>query len=360
MSRIHNFSAGPAVLPEPVLSQAREAIWELGGSGLGLLECSHRSDLFESVIGSARTRIRTLMQLGDDQEVLFLQGGAQSQFFMVPMNLLRGQSAGYLDTGTWADKAAAEARRYGTVDVLFSGRDASYRSVPEANSWGNLRDGTVYLHYTSNNTVAGTQYSYVPDPGSALLVCDGSSDMVSKPIDGSKFDIFYAGAQKNLGPSGVTVVIIRRSLLERCDPEIPTMLRYGVHVNKGSMYNTPNTFGIYVIDQVCKWIMDTGGLAAMGARNQAQATQLYDLIDGTDFWTGKADHSSRSAMNVTFTTGDEALDTRFWKSAAEEGFSGLKGHRIVGGLRASIYNAQRDESVQALADYMAHFEATHG
>ncbi|MBW2253831.1 MAG: 3-phosphoserine/phosphohydroxythreonine transaminase [Deltaproteobacteria bacterium] len=361
MARIHNFSAGPAVLPVPVLEQAREAALEYGQTGLGLMECSHRSPLFEGIIGAARERLQRLLALDDDQEVLFLQGGASSQFFMVPMNLLRGGRATYLDTGAWSKKAMTEARRFGVVDVPFSAGETGYDRVPAPGAWGDLPAGTVYLHYTSNNTIAGTQYAHVPDAGDALLTCDASSDICSRPLDGSRFDVLYAGAQKNLGPAGVTVVVVRRSILERCDPEIPTMLRYETHVSKRSMFNTPNTFGIFVIERACAWIEeDMGGLAAVGARNEAKANKIYGVIDESDFWQGKALRDSRSQMNVTFTTGDPDLDTTCWKAAAEEGLGGLKGHRSVGGLRASIYNAQTDEAIGDLIQFMKHFEQTRG
>jgi len=356
MSRIHNFSAGPGVLPESVLRQAQTDLWDHNGSGVGIMECSHRSKQFDEVIESAKARLGRLLNLDDDQEVLFLHGGARTQFFMFPMNLLRGARATYLDTGTWSDGALIEAQRFGQVDVPFSSRSA----VPASGEWGDLPEGTLYLHYTSNNTVAGTAFNYVPDSGDAWLVCDMSSDFLSRPIDGSKFDFIYAGAQKNVGPSGSTVVIMRRSLLERCDPDVPKMLQYGIHVAKGSMYNTPCTISIYVIEKVTAWLEENGGIEAMEARNIAQASKLYDVVDGTEFWQGKVDTASRSRMNPTFTTGDDALDTNFWQSAAKAGLSGLKGHRSVGGLRASMYNAQTDAAVDALVDYMKTFEQSHG
>ena len=359
MAREHNFSAGPAVLPEPVLREAQEALWNLKASGLGLLECSHRSPLFEDIIDRARTRLRSLMRLADDQDVLFLQGGAQSQFYMLPMNLLRGGRAAYIDTDIWSAKAEDEARRFGTIAQIWSSRDSRYNRVPRQGEWGELPDDTVYLHYTSNNTVAGTQFHYIPEADCAVT-CDASSDIVSTQLEGSKFDLLYAGAQKNLGPSGVVVVVIRKGLLERCDAELPTMLRYGVHQAKGSMYNTPNTFGIYVLERVCAWIEDQGGLAVIEARNRAQANRIYQTIDASDFYAGRATTESRSLMNLTFSTGDDERDTRFWKEAAKVGLSGLKGHRSVGGLRASIYNAQTDAAVDALVDYMRNFERVNG
>lgn len=358
MSRLHNFSAGPALLPVPVLEEVRDNLLDFDGTGLGAMEYSHRSARFEEVIEAARQRLRRILSLSDDQEVLFLHGGAKSQFFMVPMNLLRGARATYLDTGTWAHLAAVEAERFGTVDQPFSSKAAGYRSVPAPGSWGALPEGTAYLHYTSNNTVAGTQYHYVPQ-ADVPLVCDMSSDIASRPMDGSRFDLIYAGAQKNLGPSGLAVVVIRKSLLEQCDTNLPMMLRYDVHVKKGSMYNTPNTWAIYVMERVLAWIEDQG-IEAVGARNEAQAKRLYDALDASELFAPRAEPGSRSWMNPTFTSGDDALDTRFWKAAAAEGLVGLKGHRLVGGLRASLYNAQTDEAVDALVDFLRTFERNHG
>lgn len=359
MARKHNFSAGPAVLPERVLQEAQQALWDLDGSGMGVMECSHRSKLYERVIDSARDRLRRLLKLSADQEILFLQGGASSQFFMIPMNLLRGGRAAYLETGHWSKKAVGEAKRFGTVDVPWTGKADNFDRVPRPGEWGDLPDGTVYLHYTSNNTIFGTEYDYVPDAKGTLLVCDASSDILSRPVDGSKFDLLYAGAQKNIGPSGVTVVVIRRSLLERCDPDLPTMLQYGVHVENASMYNTPNTFGIYVIDRVCAWIEDEGGIEAIGERNRDQAAKIYGVLDNSGFWRGTCHSNSRSWMNITFTSGSADLDVAFQQEADRLGLSGLKGHRAVGGLRASLYNAQTNEAVAALVEFMQNFEARH-
>lgn len=360
MARIHNFSAGPAALPVPVIKAAQGALLEHEEHGIGIAECSHRSPQFDAVIESAKERMTRLLKLGSHQHVLFLQGGARQQFYQVPMNVLRGGRATYLDTGTWSDGALNEARRYGTVDLPFSSRDEGYARVPRAGSWGPLPEGTQYLHYTSNNTVAGTQFDYVPDAGDAMLICDMSSDILSAPLDGSGFDFIYAGAQKNLGPSGVVAVIASDRFLERCDPDLPNMLRYPIQVTKNSMLNTPNTFGIYMIDQVLGWIEDTGGIEAIGARNEAQASKLYDAIDTIGLYKGLAERKSRSRMNLTFTTSNPELDTLFWKSALQAGLSGLKGHRIVGGLRASLYNAQTDAAVDALVAFMREFASTHG
>lgn len=355
MNRIHNFSAGPGVLPESVLEQCQQAIWEFGGTGLGLLEMSHRSKAFDAVIVAARERLARLLGVTDSHEVLFLSGGASTQFFMAPMNLLRGGRATYLETGTWSTKAIKEARRFGTVDVPFK----AYDRVPEQGSWGPLPEGTVYLHYTSNNTVMGSEYPYIPT-SQAPLVVDASSNMLSRPWDDHTHALIYAGAQKNLGPAGVTVVAIRKDLLESCDPDLPTMLSYRTHAAKDSMFNTPPTFPIFVVERVCAWIEEQGGLAAIGARNQAQSDKIYQVIDASGFYRGKVATDSRSRMNVTFTTGDDALDTNFHTTAAREGLSGLKGHRSVGGLRASIYNACPDAAVDALVAFMREFERTHG
>jgi phosphoserine aminotransferase len=360
MSRIHNFSAGPAVLPESVLREAQQALWDFNGSGIGIMECSHRTKLYEAVVWSARDRLRRLLRLSDDQEVLFLQGGASTQFFMVPMNLLRGGRAAYLETGHWSEKAVKEAKRFGTVDLPFTSKASSFDRVPRPGEWGQLPADTVYLHYTSNNTIYGTEYDYVPDPGGSLLVCDASSDILARELDGSKWDLMYAGAQKNLGPSGVTVVVLRKSLLERCEKNIPTMCQYGIHVENDSMYNTPNTWGIYIIERVCAWIEDMGGVAAIAKRNREQAEALYTAIDSSDFYRGTCQKDSRSWMNVTFRTPNADLDVAFHTQADKLGLSGLKGHRAVGGLRASLYNAQTDEAVVALVQFMKEFARTHG
>lgn len=358
MSRKFNFSAGPATLPEPVLEQARQALWEYGDAGLGIVEMSHRSSHFDEIIASAEERIHRLLGLDDDQTVLFLHGGASTQFYQIPANFLRGGTATYLDTGTWSAKAIKEARRYGTVEVPFSSKDSRYDAVPQPG----LAPATgAYLHYTSNNTVAGTQYHWVPEvDGDTFLITDASSDILSRPMDGSRFGLIYAGVQKNLGPSGMAVVAIRRSLLERIDPDLPTIVSYATHVGKGSRFNTPNTFAIYVVGLVAAWIEDVGGLEALGVRNKAQADKIYDVIDGSDFWTGKAKLQSRSWMNVTWGSPNADLDKAFVATATANGLLGLKGHRSVGGLRASIYNAMPDAGVDALVAFMHEFERTQG
>lgn len=361
MPRIHNFSAGPGVLPESVLEQARQDLWDVSGSGIGVLEHSHRGKVFDAIHLDAKARIKRLLRCSEDQEVLFLQGGARSQFYMLPMNLLKGGRATYLDTGHWAHVAGEDAKRYGTVDIGFSSAAAKYDRVPAQGEWGPLPDGTVYFHYTSNNTIYGTEFHYVPEVPGTLLTCDMSSNFLSKPVDGSKFDFVYAGAQKNIGPSGVTVVVLKRSLLARMEKNLPAMLRYDKQVEKDSMLNTPCTFGIYMIGQVAKWLEeDVGGLEEMERRNVAQADSLYAEIDRTGFWRSHVQRGSRSRMNVIFTTGDADADAAFLKGAGERGLSGLKGHRELGGLRASLYNALPDAAVTALVGYMRDFERTRG
>ena len=354
--RVHNFSAGPAVLPVPVLEELRENLLELNGSGVGLMECSHRSATFQAVIDGAMERVRRVLALPQGHTVLFLQGGASTQFLMLAQNLLQGGVADYLDTGTWSTKAVKEARRFGTVNVPYSGADSSYVSVPRI--WEHS-PGVVYTHYTSNNTVRGTQFQSIPDvPG--MLVCDASSDVASGPMDGGKFDLLYAGAQKNLGPSGVTLVVLSERALERSRAaDAPTMLDYTVHAAKGSMFNTPNTLGIFVIERMLAWV-EAQGLETVGATNARKAKALYDLIDGSDFWQGCADVDSRSAMNVTWRLTDDTLTPKLVDDALAAGFSGLKGHRSVGGLRASIYNACPEASVTELVAFLKEFERTHG
>ena len=354
--RIHNFSAGPGALPESVLREAQVDLFCHGESGIGITECSHRSPQFDEVIEGAKSRIHRLLGLDEDQVVLFLHGGARSQFYMWPMNTLKGGRAAYIDTGHWSRLAAKDAARYGDVDTIFSAHEAQDTYVPKEDGPFQVDPSTRYVHYTSNNTIAGTEFHYIPQSSAGGLVCDMSSNFLSRPIDGSKFEFIYAGAQKNVGPSGTTVVIVRKSSLDACDKDIPDMLRYDIQVNKQGMLNTPTTFSIYMIDRVTSWIEAQGGLEAIEAKNIAQADRLYATIDRSPLFQGRVQQSSRSRMNLTFTTADPDLDTRFWQSAAREGLSGLKGHRSMGGLRASLYNAQTDEAVDALIAYMNHFE----
>ena len=357
--RLHNFSAGPAVLPVSVVEELRANLLDLQGCGLGLMEMSHRGDTFEGILAQAIARTRRVLALPHDHQVLFLQGGASLQFLMVPQNLLQGGSATYLDTGTWSSKAIAEARRFGEVRVPFSGKAQGYKSVPQGYSSPGASSGEDYLHYTSNNTVVGTQFHQHPTTD-GLLVCDMSSDIASRPIDGGAWDLIYAGAQKNLGPSGVTVVTLSPRAMERAAScGAPTMLDYAVHVDGGSMYNTPNTLGIYVLERVLAWV-EAQGLEAVAAANTRKANALYDLFDASDFWRPHATSDSRSQMNVTWRLADQSQEDPLVVAAEASGFSGIKGHRSVGGLRASIYNACPEESVSALVDFLRDFERTHG
>ena len=354
--RIHNFSAGPAVLPLSVVEELREALPNLEGTGIGLMEISHRSETFGAIVDSAQARLRRVLSLPDDYEVLLLQGGASMQFCMVAMNLLQGGVADYLDTGTWSKKAAVEAQRFGDARVVWSGADVGYRRVPKDGEW-KASENAVYTHYTSNNTIYGTQYHH--DVQGNHVVCDMSSDIASRQIDGSQFDVIYAGAQKNLGPSGVTVIALSPWALERSDPNLPSMLRYRLHVEKGSMFNTPNTLGIFFLDRVLAWIEEQG-LDAVAERNKRKADALYDLLDSSDFWQPIAENASRSRMNVSWRLSANDLEPVLIQEALSAGFSGIKGHRSVGGIRASIYNACPEESVTAFVAFLKEFERTRG
>ncbi|HJN73847.1 MAG TPA: 3-phosphoserine/phosphohydroxythreonine transaminase [Myxococcota bacterium] len=356
MTRKHNFSAGPAVLPVSVLDELRAQILDLHGSGVGLMEISHRSQTFGDIVDSAMARIRRVLSLPDTHTVLLLQGGASTQFLMIPANLLQGGHADYLNTGTWSTKAIKEARRFGSVSVPFDGAEVGYRALPA--SWEDS-DDVVYSHYTSNNTIHGTQFHHVPGV-SGMLACDASSDIASRAMDGGRFDVLYAGAQKNLGPSGVTLVCLsERAMAAAKDADVPTMLDYRVHADKGSLFNTPNTLGIFVLERVLAWVEEQG-LDALAARNERKASSLYELLDGSDFWQPHAETSCRSMMNVTWRLRDPELEAPLLAEAEEMGFSGIRGHRSVGGLRASIYNACPEDSVAALVAFLKEFERTHG
>jgi phosphoserine aminotransferase len=356
--RIWNFSAGPAVLPEGVLEEARENLLSLGDTGIGICEHSHRGKPFMAIASEAESLCREIAGIPDDYSVLFLQGGASLQFSMVPMNFLTpDRTADYLVTGSWAEKALKEAKSCGKTHVACSSKDANFNYIPDSCSWS---DNPVYVHFTSNNTIFGTQFRAEPAniPSSAFLVCDASSDIFSRPIDISKYGLIYAGAQKNLGPSGVTLVIVRKSLVEAGNKNLATMLQYRTHAENESMYNTPPTFGIYLMMLVFRWIKAQGGLAAMDTRNQAKAAKLYDYLQHSSLFKATARPDSGSLMNVTFVTGNEEIDNAFVKAAEAKGFSGLKGHRSVGGMRASIYNAFPPEGVDALVQFMKDFEAS--
>jgi phosphoserine aminotransferase len=358
--RIHNFSAGPAVLPEPVLRKAQEAIWNVGGSGIGIMEHSHRGKVFDRILDEAEANCRALAGITDDYAVLFLQGGASLQFSMVPMNLLgAAQTADYIDSGSWADKAAKEAKKVGKVNIAATTKAENYSRLPESAEI-KLTPGAAYVHMTSNNTIEGTQWKSPPDVGEAPIVSDTSSDMFSGPIDIARHALIYAGAQKNLGPSGVTVVIIREDLLARSAETLPAMLNYKVQAENDSLYNTPNTFGIYILGLTMKWLRSQGGLEVIAKVNQRKSAKLYTEIDRTGFYRGTARKQDRSLMNVTFRLPTEELEELFVKESTAEGFDGLKGHRSVGGMRASIYNAFPEEGIDALVSFMREFERRHG
>ena len=361
-NRIHNFGAGPAVLPEPVLEQARVHLPALPGVGMSVLEISHRSKAFDEILAAAEANIRILARVPDDYHVLFLQGGATLQFSMVPMNLLpRAESdvADYILTGSWAQQAAAEAEKFGTVRIAGTTQPDGYRRVPAQDEL-TFSGNASYVHLTTNNTIVGTQWRAMPETGDAPLVVDASSDIFSRPLDVGRHGLIYAGAQKNLGPAGVTVVILRPDLAERGPASLPKLLRYATHVKGGSRANTPPVFPIYLVSLVTAWLREQGGLDAMAERNARKAELLYAAIDRTGFYRGVAEPGHRSLMNATFRLADEALESRFAAEADAAGLAGLKGHRSVGGLRASLYNACPVESVSALVDFMAEFERRHG
>jgi phosphoserine aminotransferase len=359
-TRIVNFSAGPAVLPVSVLEEVQRDLVSLPGVGMSILEISHRSKTFERILADAEADMRKVGHIPDSHKVLFLQGGASLQFSMVPMNLLpAGGTADYILTGAWAEKAAKEASKAGTVKIAASTSTENFARIPRAEEIA-LTPGAAYVHMTSNNTIFGTQWKDLPDTGGVPLVSDTSSDMFSRPIDVDRHGLIYAGAQKNLGPAGLTVVIIRADLLERSSKKLPAMLSYAVHAENGSLYNTPPVFAIYVLGHVMKWILASGGLAEMARQNERKAGKLYAEIDRTGFYRGTVAKDSRSLMNVTFRLGSEDLENLFVKDATSAGLDGLKGHRSVGGIRASIYNAFPEDGVDALVDFMREFERKRG
>jgi phosphoserine aminotransferase len=360
VQRVYNFSAGPAVLPMPVLEEIQRNLVSLPGVGMSILEISHRSAAFESILAQADRDIRSLAGVPANYKVLFLQGGASIQFSMVPMNLLmQGATADYIDSGSWAEKAIKEARKVGAVNVAATTRDEGYSRVPRQSEL-RLTPGAAYVHMTSNNTIEGTEYPELPSVGSVPLVSDTSSDMFSRPIDVSKHALIYAGAQKNMGPAGVTVVIVRDDMLPRSQKSLPTMMSYAVHAENGSLYNTPPAFGVYAVGLVMKWLLSQGGLAAIAGVNQRKAAKLYAEIDRSGFYRGTAHKDCRSLMNVTFRLATEDLEKQFVKEATAAGLDGLKGHRSVGGMRASIYNAFPEDGVDALVAFMREFERTRG
>lgn len=354
--RIWNFSAGPAVLPESVLEEARDNLLSLGDTGIGILEHSHRGKAFLKVYEETEALVREVGSVPANYKVLFLQGGASTQFFMVPMNYLTPDAtADYLVTGAWSEKAQEEAARFGKVHVACTSQDQNYAYIPKTCTFS---PHPAYVHYTSNNTIFGTQFTNIPQvPDGVPLVCDASSDIFSRPIDVTRHALIYAGAQKNLGPSGVTLVLMRDDLIERGPKNLPAMLQYRTHAKNESMYNTPPTFAIYLVGLVLKWIKANGGLPAMGERNIRKAGKLYAYLDDNRLFKPTAAKDSRSQMNVTFVTGNADLDAEFCSAATKAGFDGLKGHRSVGGMRASIYNAFPEAGVEALIQFLKDFEA---
>ncbi|HHQ41238.1 MAG TPA: 3-phosphoserine/phosphohydroxythreonine transaminase [Chromatiales bacterium] len=360
MTRVYNFSAGPAMLPEAVLERARAELLDWHGTGMSVMEMSHRGEEFVSIARQAEADLRRLMGIPDDYHVLFLQGGATSQFAMVPMNLLRGRGrADYLDTGLWSRKAIKEARRYCEVNVAASSEAGGYTTIPPRESW-RLDPEAAYVHYTPNETIGGVEFHWIPDTGDVPLVADMSSTILSRPIDVSRFGLIYAGAQKNIGPAGLTVVIVRRDLVGETLPGTPTMFDYAAHAEAGSMLNTPPTFAWYLAGLVFQWLLEQGGLEAMAERNRRKAEKLYAAIDASDFYRNPVDPACRSWMNVPFTLADPALDATFLEEAKAAGLVALKGHRSVGGMRASIYNAMPEEGVDRLVEFMQDFERRHG
>ncbi len=359
MKRVHNFSAGPATLPLEVLEKAQSELVEYKGKGRSLMEMSHRSAEYTEIDQQAKARLSSLLGLGEDFEVMFLQGGASSQFMMAPYNFLReNETADYIDTGRWSDKAITEAKKFGKVHVPFSSSEGNYDRVPKQSEL-KFSDNPVYVHITSNNTVAGTQFPEEPDTGGVPLICDASSDFLSRSIDVDKYGLIYAGAQKNVGPAGVTIVIVRKSFLEKAKTDgVPTILRYQTH--SGKIFNTPPTFNVYMVNLVLDWIQQKGGLSYFEKFSQKKASLLYGEIDKDDFYRGAVEKDSRSLMNATYRLPSEELEQKFLSEAAEKGLVALKGHRSVGGIRASMYNAMPLESVEALVSFMQEFRKKNG
>lgn len=356
--RIFNFSPGPATLPVEVLQQAAKDVINFEESGIGICEISHRSKEFMQVASEAESLLRELLEIPDNYKVLFLQGGASSQFFMVPMNLLgNGKKATYLNTGTWSKKSIKEAKLFGEIDVAYSSEESKFNRVPRDDEY-TVADDSEYLYFVSNNTIFGTQFANMPHC-KKMLVSDMSSDILSRKIDVSKFGIIFAGAQKNMGPSGVTTVIIRQDLLDRAPESTPTMLKYKTHAEKDSMFNTPPTFAIYIVGRVLQWLKGLGGIEAIEKINTEKASRIYEVIDSTEYYRGHAEEESRSNMNVAFNLPSPELEAKFIAEAAAVGLNGLKGHRSIGGCRASIYNAFPEEGITKLAEFMHDFAANN-
>ena len=355
MKRVYNFSAGPAVLPEEVLREVQEEMLDYRGHGLSVMEMSHRSAVYGDIINGAINRVKEILNLGDKYEVLFLQGGASTQFYMIPLNFCpEDKVANYINTGAWSTKALKEAKKIGKkMHVAATSEDKDFTYIPKEYT---LSENPAYLHITTNNTIRGTEYKTDLDLGNVPLIADMSSNMLSKPVDVSKYSVIYAGAQKNIGPAGATLVIIRKDMIEKINPNLPTMMDYNTHIAKGSMFNTPPTFTIYVIGKVLKWIQDNGGLVGMQKRNEEKAKYIYDVIDNSEFYIGTVVKEDRSLMNIPFRIANEELEKKFIAEAQEKGMIGLKGHRSVGGIRASVYNSLPIKAAQALAEFMIDFE----
>ena len=358
MNRVYNFSAGPSVLPVSVLEKAQKELVCYGETGMSVMEMSHRSSAYQAIIDECEALLRELLNISDDYKVLFLQGGASSQFAMVPLNLFgKSNKADYIQTGLWAKKAAKEAARYGDVKIIASSDDKVFNYIPKVTSDMFTPDAD-YVHITHNNTIYGTRFATIPDTGDVPLVADMSSSILSQEIDVNKFGIIYAGAQKNMGPAGLTVVIIRNDLIGKAMEICPTMFNYATHSENGSMFNTPPTYAIYICKLVCEWVKENGGIAAMEKVNKEKAALIYDYLDSSDMFSATVENKEdRSLMNIPFVTGSDELNAKFIKEATAAGFVNLKGHRTVGGMRASIYNAMPIEGVKALVDFMKKFEA---
>ena len=354
--RVYNFSAGPAILPEAVLKRAAEEMLDYEGSGQSVMEMSHRSKEYQAIIDSVEAKLRDLMKIPENYKVLFLQGGASSQFAMVPLNLMNGTGkADFVITGQWANKAYQEASRYGECKVIASSKDKTFSYIPELDKSSFTPDAD-YFHICLNNTIYGTKFPELPDTGNVPLVADLSSCILSEPVDVSKFGLIYAGAQKNMGPAGLTVVIIREDLIGKARDITPTMFNYQIHADNGSMYNTPPTYGIYILGLVLDWIKEMGGLEAMKTVNEKKAALLYNFLDSSKLFKATVQGKDRSLMNIPFVTGNEEMDAKFVSEAKKAGFINLKGHRSVGGMRASIYNAMPVEGVEKLVEFMKEFE----
>ena len=356
MSRVYNFSAGPAVLPEEVLQEAANEMIDYRGSGMSVMEMSHRSKTYQAIIDEAEADLRDLLNIPDNYKVLFLQGGASQQFAMIPMNLMKNKVADYIITGQWAKKAWQEAQKYGKANAVASSADKTFSYIPDCSDLP-ISEDADYVYICENNTIYGTKFKQLPNTKGKILVSDVSSCFLSEPMDVTKYGIVYGGVQKNIGPAGVVIVIIREDLIpEKVEDYVPTMLRYSTHSENGSMYNTPPAYGIYICGKVFKWLKNMGGLEAMKAHNEKKAKILYDFLDRSKLFKGTVVKEDRSLMNVPFVTGDEALDAKFVKEATAAGFVNLKGHRTVGGMRASIYNAMPIEGVEKLVAFMEEFE----